>query len=238
VNLLLVETPEPTVRLAADDPRLEHVRGVLRAQRGDTICLGAVNGPRGEGVVHQIDADGLTLDVSWGATPTPPPALDLLIGLPRPATAKKVLVEAATLGAHALHFVTSAKSDPAYARSNLWQESGWRPSLHQGAEQAFTTHIPAVSPPSDWTTVLKKLPAHTPRLALDVYEGEACLSAALPDKPPAILAIGPERGWNQHDRNILRENGFRLVSLGERVLRVESAVTVALALTLGTWGLL
>jgi RsmE family RNA methyltransferase len=49
------------------------------------------------------------------------------------------------------------------------------------------------------------------------------------------LAFGPERGWGPADRAALRAAGFTLCSLGERVLRLETAVTAALALTHGSF---
>ena len=56
-----------------------------------------------------------------------------------------------------------------------------------------------------------------------------------PEKP-VCLAIGPERGWSGKDRDLLRTAGFELVSLNERVLRVETAVTVGLTLVLAKLG--
>jgi RsmE family RNA methyltransferase len=238
VNLLLLDAVTPTLRLAADDPRLEHVRGVLRARVGDTLCVGAVNGPRGEATVTASDAQGLALQVQWEEqAPPPPPALDLLIGLPRPATARKILTEAATLGVRSLRFVATAKTDPAYARSQLWQAGGWEPALRLGAEQAFTTRLPEVFAPEPLEAALARLAPSVSRLALDVYEADRRLGEALPTAPPVVLALGPERGWGAADRVALRAAGCELVHLGERVLRVETAVTVALALTYGAWGL-
>jgi RsmE family RNA methyltransferase len=41
------------------------------------------------------------------------------------------------------------------------------------------------------------------------------------------LAIGPERGWSTQERDFLRANGFSLCHMGQRVLRVETAVVAA-----------
>ena len=46
-----------------------------------------------------------------------------------------------------------------------------------------------------------------------------------------VMALGPERGWGPADREALRAAGFTLVHLGTRVLRVETAVVAALAIT-------
>ena len=80
-------------------------------------------------------------------------------------------------------------------------------------------------------------PAPFRRLALDVYEGTTPLGQVRPEPGrPVCLAVGPERGWGGRDRKLLRDSGFELLSLNERVLRVETAVTVGLTLLLHNMG--
>jgi RsmE family RNA methyltransferase len=67
--------------------------------------------------------------------------------------------------------------------------------------------------------------------------GSACLVAhpaanAAPPRDPAgpiTLAIGPEGGFIPYEIDKLRELGFSPFALGERILRVETAVTAILA---------
>ena len=86
---------------------------------------------------------------------------------------------------------------------------------------------------------VSSLPQRCRRLALDVYEGDSPLGEVKvdPSEGPVCLAVGPERGWDERDRKILRDSGFELVSLNERVLRVETAVTVGLTLLLHNMGI-
>ncbi|MFA5524482.1 MAG: RsmE family RNA methyltransferase, partial [Tissierellales bacterium] len=42
------------------------------------------------------------------------------------------------------------------------------------------------------------------------------------------LAIGPEGGFIPYEIDMLKEHGFKVVSLGQRILRVETAISVIL----------
>lgn len=231
MNLLLF-TPEETLSpLPLADARAVHLQTVLHCGEGQSFDAGLVNGPRGRGTVHAVGPEGLRLTFVWADPPPAPDAITLVIGLPRPQTARDILRDATTLGLAEIQFVVSEKSDVNYARSSLWQEGEWRRHLLTGAAQAFDTRIPQVGQGDPLATALASLPAGSVRLALDNYEATAALSSIpLSREQPVVLALGPERGWGAGDRALLREHGFTLVHLGTRVLRLEMAVISALTL--------
>lgn len=50
------------------------------------------------------------------------------------------------------------------------------------------------------------------------------------EAPQAVLAVGPEGGWTDAELSAARSARFNEVSLGENILRTETAVTAALAI--------
>ena len=231
MNLILFDQPFEEIRLAADDPKTQHIRKVLRAETGSKVFLGFANGPRARAEVTALDADG-SVELRVIATePAPAPLpIQLLLGLPRPHTAKRILFEAASLGVQALHFCEAERGEPSYAQSRLWTSDEWQDRLRLGAEQSFGTHLPAVTIAPDLQTAISQLPIGLSRVALDNYEATAPLAAAIPaDARSALLALGPERGWLPGERDTFRKNGWKLAHLGPRVLRVETACTAAVA---------
>jgi 16S rRNA (uracil1498-N3)-methyltransferase len=230
MNLLLLEPEEVGVPLPLEDPRVVHLRQVLRLGVGDRCEVGVVNAARGHATLRRIDAAGVHLDYVWSGHAAHS-TRHLIVGHARPQTARDILRDATTLGAGRIDFVFTARSDPNYAASKLWTGGEWRRHLRTGAAQACDPAIPEVGFDRPLAAVLAELPATAARLALDVYEGEAHLAARLPDATqPIVLALGPERGWDAADRTHLRAAGFTLVHLGPRVLRVETAVVAALSL--------
>jgi len=240
VNLILFQTAElipgspPTAALPLSDPRAQHVLKTLRRQLGDTTDVGLLNGPRGKATLAAVTPTHLTLTFAWD--PTPPPPLDpitLIIGLPRPQTARKILQEATTLGVSEIHFISTERGEPSYAQSTLWHSGEYHRHLLAGAEQAFCTRVPAITHGQSLAETLADLPATSTRLALDNYEASAHLAKChlLAENSSVQLAIGPERGWTSLERTLLRASGFQLVHLGPRVLRLETATVSALAIT-------
>ena len=238
MNRILFEQQAATYTLDPADPRFEHVRGVLRMGVGDQFDVGVVNGPVGKATIHSLEEGRMDIRVGWGDRPPLPPPVILLVGLCRPATARKILTTVPTLGVRQLAFARTARTDPAYPKSSLWTTGEWRTRLLEGVEQSFDTYLPDLALTDTLSEAVAALPVKCRRLALDVYEGTSPLGQArLEPGKPVCLAVGPERGWDARDRKVLTDAGFELVSLNERVLRVETAVTVGLTLLLHNLGI-
>jgi len=198
----------------------------------------------------------LLLTFSWDKNEPPPlPPITLVIGLPRPQTARRILNEATSLGVLEMHFVATVRGEPSYAQSTLWTSGEYRRHLIAGAAQAFCTRIPRVTFGAPLAETIAALAAAQPdahRIALDNYESPCALSehlrklspapmpapahapasAPTPAPAPLILALGSERGWTAAEREQLRAARFAFAHLGARVLRTETAVTAALTLAL------
>lgn len=230
VNLILFERHETALPLPHSDRRALHLREVLRRQPGDTFDAGLVDGPMGKGKLVAATQEGLRLSFAWTDEPPPLPPITLIIGLPRPQTARKILQEATALGISQLHFVTTEKGEPNYASSTLWLEGEWRRHLLAGAEQAFCTRLPEISHGKPLAEMLTAISPTGIRVALDNYESPSRLSELRFDGAPVVLALGAERGWSTAERELLRRQNFSFAHLGRRVLRVETACLAALAI--------
>ena len=231
MNLILFDKAFDQVCLEPGDPRSQHIRKVLRAELGTKVFLGFINQHRARAEVTRLDGDGSVELTVIGTEPAPAPLpIQLLIGLPRPHTAKRILFEMASMGVQALHFFEAERSEPSYAKSSLWTTDEWKERLRLGTGQSFGTHLPEVSMHPDLQFAISHLGAGGARVALDNYEAGASLAGAIPQAATsAILALGPERGWSAAERETFRKNGWRLAHLGAPVLRVETACVAGLA---------
>jgi 16S rRNA (uracil1498-N3)-methyltransferase len=229
VNLILFEPAEIGLRLPAGDARAVHLLKVLKRKDGDLFDAGIANGPRGKGTITAIGPSGIDFTFERTVDPQQADPLHLLVALPRPQTARKILNEATSLGVSSIRFFSSEKGEASYASSTLWSSSEWRRHLLEGAAQAFDTVIPEVLHAAKLADAVAVLPDGCARIALDNYEATVRLTARDP-RAPVALAFGPERGWSAAERALLRSSGFELAHLGSRVLRTETAVVAAIAI--------
>ena len=236
MNLILFQPDEISRPLPRTDPRAIHVLDVLRRNVGQTFDVGIVDGPRGKATLVDVSRGALTLSYRWSLPPPPLDPITLIVGLPRPQTARKILQDATALGISTIHFIRTERGEASYAQSTLWSSGEWHRHLVAGAEQAFCTRLPAVTWTKGLPDVIAILGEGTGRVALDNYEGTIpLLSYSVeghnPSAPPEVaLAIGAERGWTDNERHALRQQGFSFAHLGDRVLRTETAVIAALAI--------
>jgi RsmE family RNA methyltransferase len=239
VNLVLLEPAELERPLPLSDRRARHLLEVLRRRPGDTFDAGVIDGARGRGTVVAISDSSLLFSFT-PTTPVPAPEpITLIIGLPRPQTARDILRDATTLGAGQLHFVRTEKGEASYAQSTLWTSGEWRRHAIAGAEQAFTTRLPLITHGRALPEAIASIEPGVTRLALDNYESPGALGAAeFVVGTPLVLAIGGERGWSAAERELLRAHGFAFRHLGARVLRTETAAVAALAIVRARLGLM
>ncbi len=231
MNLVLITATEQAEGFAPTDERTQHLCDTVGVKVGATFYVGLPQGPRGLATVTAVQPR-LTFTVAWEKIVQPRLPLVVLVGLPRPQTAKKVLHDLASLGADEIIFFDAEKGDPSYATSSLWKEEQWLEPLKKGTEQACSTQLPQVHRRASLKEALLHLPTDAWRVALDPYEAEGALGNQSPTAQPAILALGPERGWSSAERILLRENKFKFYHLGDRILRVEAAALVGGALLL------
>jgi 16S rRNA U1498 N3-methylase RsmE len=86
VNLLLLEDQDFVAadRIRLSGRRLNHLNEVHRAEAGDSLRVGRLNGLMGRGQLLRLDAQEAELQVEFDQPPPAKLPLTLLLALPRP----------------------------------------------------------------------------------------------------------------------------------------------------------
>jgi len=231
VNLVLINKKESIDGIPIQDPRAIHLTQTVGLQAGKTFFVGIKNGFRGLATIQEIN-QRLIFTVEWEKEQQARLPLELIVGLPRPQTAKKILYDAASLGINKIIFFVSEKGDPGYLSSSLWKNNEWEEFVLRGSEQACSCQIPEVIHVSSIKEGIKLLHPKSWRVCLDPYTAKEPLKTNVVKFSFGTLAIGPERGWSDDERSILENHEFFFYHLGDRILRVETACTAGSILML------
>ena len=257
MNIVLFHPHEIDSPLPFADPRVQHLQKVLRKGPGDSFVAGMVNGPAGEARILSLSAEeGLRIQFSATSDGMPLHPVVLVIGFPRPIQLKRLLRDVASLGVQAVYLCGTELGEKSYLKSTLSQESELAAMLQDGSIQARSTHVPAVFVHRDVAACLDALGEDGAMGAADTsvtVAGNSSITVALDNVAPTcslnsflsgcggglelrgrgvVAAIGSERGWTAAERELFCEAGFTLCSMGQRVLRTETAATTATAIIL------
>lgn len=102
----------------------------------------------------------------------------------------------------------------------------------EAAEQCGRLDVPEVAPLAPLRDLLAAWPAERPLIAC--HPGGGPMQAG---PPPGGFLLGPEGGFAAAELDAFAETGFvRLVDLGPRILRAETAVVAALSMRHAIWG--
>jgi len=236
MNLLLIEKEEvgrdSTVVLR--DRRADHLRKVLKVEPGRMLRVGLVGGLEGQGTVVAVDAEQVALTVEISAGSAPPSTVDLIVGLPRPQALHRVLQTAAVMGIARLDLVNAWRVEKSFFQSPALGPEKIHRQLLLGAEQGRKTRLPEVVCQKLLVPFVRGLedPVPTLRLIADPAAEanlEDVVAPRLESVERFVVAIGPEGGWIDRELQTFQEEGFSPVGLGPWILRVENAVTAALA---------
>ena len=120
--------------------RIQHLFHHLKLKKNDLVQVAQLNGKRGVAIVDHLDEYRCSL--LWKQDqPTALPWCDLLVGLCRPLTVKKILEHGTTAGVGQFHFMNTTLSESSYAKSKILQPEHYKKYFYLGlAQSRFYTH--------------------------------------------------------------------------------------------------
>jgi 16S rRNA (uracil1498-N3)-methyltransferase len=233
MNIILAESDEITNQfINLTDYRAEHVVKVLRSEVGDVVRVGIIDGGKGTGEILAINKKypfsvDLCVEISGLEKEVPP--LDLILALPRPIMLKRILSQVTALGVGSIHLIQANRVEKSFWESSIVAKKEFKPFMVQGLEQAVETLLPKIYLHTRFRPFVED---YYPAIR-DGYHhhllahpgGQATLQYEIDGKlGRAVFAIGPEGGWVDYEVQKFREQGFVVCSIGERILKVDTAV--------------
>ena len=147
-----------------------------------------------------------------------------------------VLQKATELNVDTIYLVPTANCVAKYDEKKLQSKvNRWEKIMLEAAQQCGRNHLPTLVVGE---TLLQALDIESEALKLVAYENEAgqtikdVLKTLHSDKSvtDVLICIGPEGGYQEKEINAIIESGGKSVSLGNTILRAETAAIGSLAM--------
>lgn len=245
MNILFLSVSELDRPIPRSDRRYRHITRILGKSVGDRIEAGCSDGTLGEAFITGVSDEGLSL---FYAAKSEAPALRpvrMLMGFPRPIQAGRLLKDLTSLGVGQVWFALSELGEKSYAESSFFRDMAWMEHLVEGAEQAGNPRMPEVR--TFWSLERALATLESESLAEEGVQAGTRIffhpDPAVPGllslagfHPPLTLAIGSERGWTKRETGLLKEEDFIACSLGDRILKTETAALAAASIACARLG--
>ncbi len=228
-----------TIRVDGD--LFRHMAHVLRLKIDTPVLLADGTGREFSGIIREIGKESLVIAVTEArreAVAGNLPHITLYQGLPKGDKLELILQKAVELGA--------AEIVPFAARRSVVRIKGreeeklarWQRIAREAARQSGRTTIPRISFSREMEDVVQQ--AHqSVKLMLWEKEHHTRLKETLARfrRPESIaVLVGPEGGLHDDEATNAVQSGFIPVSLGDRIVRTETAGLVILAILQFYWG--
>jgi 16S rRNA (uracil1498-N3)-methyltransferase len=224
-------------RVTLDRVASRYLVKVLRLQAGAEVCVFDGCGTEIDGRI--VRASTVGVEVALGQrhrVPLPLVSITLLQSVPRGDRMDVIVQKTTELGVTRIVPVLSARG---MVKPPPGKTRRWRTIAQEAARQSGRADVPEVAEVTALDVALVgAATAGGTRLMLWEEERSMPLRQLLAQTPslPVTLLVGPEGGFPQEEVDSARVQGFRTVAIGPRILRVETAALVAVALTQSALG--
>jgi len=217
---------------------LRHLRA-RRVSVGSEVLLTDGLGHLRRGIVSALDRHRATIRLIEEAVTQPVPSLRLVLAqvLLKASKTDMVIEKATELGVNDIIVLTSERS---VARANPEHQARWQRIATSAAKQCGRASVPRIMGPTPFETLLD---AATADVRLLFWEGSrsgglAQAKAERACSDSVLAVVGPEGGFSTLEAAAAERARFLPISLGNHILRAETAAIVAVTLCQYLWGYL
>jgi 16S rRNA (uracil1498-N3)-methyltransferase len=219
-------------RAALVGAHAQHLAQVLRGRIGQEFDIATSEGIR-LGRVSSIADNRVEFELGEVISATTTPSLTLVLSIFKFDRMEWAIEKCVELGVKRIVPVVAQRTDAHLAKAAPNRVERWQRIALQASEQSRRASTPEISQPQTLHAVVAA--AGGTRIVLAESEEQTMLKDAL--RAPLVageitLAFGPEGGWTEPELKLFQGSGWIAASLGSTILRAETAVIAATAITL------
>jgi len=215
-------------RAAIVGEHADHLVRVLRARLGEDFDIATGAAVR-RGRITSLTTDRVEFELGEAVHATDLPNITLVLAIFKFDRMEWAIEKCTELGVSRIVPLISRRTDSRLAAASMKRAERWQRIGRQAAEQSRRFTPPEISAPVKISQALN-LPGYL-RIVLAESEEKTLLRDAVPPEPAngIVLAVGPEGGWTEEELHSFRQSQWISASLGNTILRAETAAIAATA---------
>lgn len=219
------DLPDTGGKGGLEEEETHHASASRRVRVGDTIDLIDGAGSRAVAVVESVARNQLAFTVrERRKVAAPEPAIIIASAVPKGERFRTLIDMSSQIGVAGIIPLICERSTVKPRRSSGQR---WQRIAIEACKQSRNPYIPVIHPAQDIAASLDGVPADGTIAVADAV-GEAPRKV-VPASGFCYFYIGPEGGFTDAERQLLLDHGARMLTLGDNILRVETAAVVAAA---------
>jgi len=209
----------------------QHLAQVLRGRVGQEFDIATADSVH-RGRITSITNDRVEFDLGEAIPTSQALNLTILLSIFKFDRMEWAIEKCVELGATRIVPVVAQRSESHLAKAAEKRVERWQRIALQASEQSRRASAPEIRKPLSLQSALSEFQGT--RIVLAESEEEIMLKDVLQANPSSeiTLAFGPEGGWTASELNLFQSSGWIAASLGSAILRAETAVIAAVAITL------
>jgi len=250
------ELDKDVARITGDE--LKHLKTVMRLKAGDAVEVFDGAGRGHEGILTDVDASRALVEVGSPITISKESPVRIVLGQGIPKSDKMdfIIQKATELGIGAVCPLSLARCVVRLEgdAKSKGRQARWQKVAAEAAKQCGRLRVPAVMAPMDLASFIRSIGAFDMFLvpweeggqSLRVALGSALGEARYPRDPATatgnqdargvFMLIGPEGGLTREEIHMCKAAGGKILSLGPRILRTETAGLALISVLQYVWG--
>lgn len=218
-------------RAALTGSHAEHLIRVLRARVGQEFDIAAGDAVY-RGRIALIGDHRVEFELGERVSAPEQIELTLILAIIKFDRMEWAIEKCTELGVAKIVPLIANRTDVHLAAAALKRAERWRRIAREAAEQSRRSAPPDISQPLR-AKEAAALPGNT-RILLAEFETQTTLRDAVQSHRghDLLLAVGPEGGWTEEEGQLFRTAGWIAASLGQTILRAETAAIAATAIVM------
>lgn len=223
-------TPQPLSlgEITLDGDEAKHLAAVRRFGPGDHVVLFNGDGNEFHSTVREVNKRSVQITIDSIHSPKRERSLPLTIAaaMPKGDRFDFMLEKLVELGVSTFIPLITHRS---VVIPKTDKRDKWERAVIEASKQCGRNHLMKVQDPLDWNALMHEPTHPSSRFVLHTSPKLLAMHSV---NESLIIAVGPEGGFTESEIELATANGWHVRSLGNRILRMETAAITAAALTM------